>query len=271
MERRRGLFEDLMDIGLKLPLKVASAAAVVIYVGLQVVAIETQAPVTTKTLAGVGAVVQHEFLHAFAEFLQYLVPLCLSIGATVGYFKRTHSKSLLITARANPKIGFASIRWRDFERLVGEAFRQRGYAITGFAGNGPDGVVDLGLAKNGERFLVQCKHWRNRQVGVTVVRELNGVIAAQRAHGGFVVTGGEFSAEAQEFAKSTTIELIDGKALEQLIGRVESGTVTQPSAPECPRCGSAMVQRKAKQGKFAGQSFWGCQQYPKCTGIVQIY
>src|SRR5271170_1329049 len=74
MERRRGLFEDLMDIGLKLPLKVASAAAVVIYVGLHVVAIETQAPVTTKTLAGVGAVVQHEFLHAFAEFLQYLVP-----------------------------------------------------------------------------------------------------------------------------------------------------------------------------------------------------
>ena len=57
------------------------------------------------------------------------------------------------------------------------------------AGQGLDVGVDLGLTKNGERYLVQCKHWRKRQVGVTVVRELNGVVSAQGAHGGFVVTG----------------------------------------------------------------------------------
>jgi restriction system protein len=49
------------------------------------------------------------------------------------------------------------------------------------------------LMKNGERFLVQCKHWRKEQVGVTVARELNGVMAAAGAQGGYVVTGGRFT------------------------------------------------------------------------------
>src|ERR1700734_373084 len=90
------------------------------------------------------------------------------------------------------------------------------------AGQGPDGGVDLGLTKNGQRYLVQCKHWRKRQVGVTVGRELNGVVSAQGAHGGFVVTGGEFSREALEFSKSSGIKLIDGPSLEELIAGIQS-------------------------------------------------
>jgi restriction system protein len=120
--------------------------------------------------------------------------------------------------------------WRDFERLIGEMFRQRGFKVTGFGGNGLDGGADLGLSKNGERFLVQCKHWKKQQVGVTVVRELYGIISAQRAHGGFVVTGGQFTREAREFANTCGVELIDGRALEEL----------------------------------------GCGRHPKCTAILQI-
>jgi restriction system protein len=75
---------------------------------------------------------------------------------------------------------------------------------------------------------VQCKHWRKRQVGVTVVRELNGVVSAHGAHGGFVVTGGEFTREAREFAESCGIKLIDGRKLEELIGDIPS----RQSAPD---------------------------------------
>ena len=123
----------------------------------------------------------------------------------------------LPAAPADPTADLGSMSWRDFERLVGTAFRQRGYTVTGFGGNGSDGAVDLGLMKNGERFLVQCKHWRKQQVGVTVVRELHGVIAAQRAHGGFVVTGGAFTPEARDFARTCEIELIDGLSLGSFI------------------------------------------------------
>lgn len=130
--------------------------------------------------------------------------------------------SLLLVTRADPQAELASMNWRDFERLIGEAFKQRGYTVTGFGGNGPDGGVDLGLMKNGERFLVQCKHWRKHQVGVTVVRELNSVIAAQRAHGGFVVAGGEFTREARDYAQTCAIELIGGSSLESFISAVHA-------------------------------------------------
>ena len=113
--------------------------------------------------------------------------------------------------------GKVAMVWRDFERLVGEMFRHRGFKVTGFGGHSPDAGVDLGLSKNGERFLVQCKHWKKQQVGVTVVRELSGIIAAQRAHGGFVVTGGQFTREAREFAGTCRVELIDGRKLEELL------------------------------------------------------
>jgi restriction system protein len=277
MARRQGLFDDLMSIGLKLPWKVALAAAVVIFVALHVVAIYTQTPVTTTTLAGLGSVVQQGLFHVLAEFLQYVIPAGLLIGTTVGFFKQRRSGELFASARVNPKPTITSMTWRDFERLVGEAFRQQGFTVTGFGGQGPDGGVDLGLSKDGERFLVQCKHWRKQQVGVTVVRELNGVIAAQGARGGFVVTGGQFTKEAEAFADSCNITLVDGAALADLIGNTRANSpaatstpeLTSPTNPTCPKCGTPMVQREAKRGKFAGRSFWGCRGYPKCTGIRQ--
>jgi len=56
--------------------------------------------------------------------------------------------------------------WRDLERLVGEMFRKRGFKVTGFGGRGPDGGVDLGLSRGGERFLVQCKHWKKQSAWI---------------------------------------------------------------------------------------------------------
>jgi restriction system protein len=278
MARRQGFFDDLMSIGLKLPWKVGVAAAVVIFVALHIVAIYTQAPVSAKGLADMGLVVQHGFIHIFAELLQYIIPAGLLIGTTVGYFKQRQSGALFVSARANPKPASTSMSWRDFERLVDEVFRRQGFVVSGFGGQGPDGGVDLGLTKNGQRYLVQCKHWRKRQVGVTVVRELNGVVSAQGAHGGFVVTGGEFSREAREFADSCDIKLIDGPALENLIAEIPSrksaagagDAVVAASKPMCPQCGTAMIQRTAKKGQFAGQPFWGCGRYPKCRGILRI-
>jgi restriction system protein len=278
MPRRQGMFDDLMSLGLKLPWKVGVASAVAIFVALHVVAIVTEAPVGAKTVAELGAVVQRAFIHLFAEVLQYIIPAGLLIGTTVGYFKQRQSGALFVAARANPKPAITSMSWRDFERLVGEVFRRQGFKVSGFGGKGPDGGVDLGLTKDARRYLVQCKHWRKRQVGVTVVRELNGVISAQGAHGGFVVTGGEFSREAREFAEACDIELIDGPKLEQLIAGIPSGNsardlgieVVAQTNPSCPLCGSDMIQRTAKKGQFAGQLFWGCGRYPKCRGILKI-
>ncbi len=39
--------------------------------------------------------------------------------------------------------------------------------------------------------------------------------------------------------------------------------------PECPKCGKPMALRTAKQGKNAGQQFWGCTGYPDCKGTSE--
>jgi len=41
-------------------------------------------------------------------------------------------------------------------------------------------------------------------------------------------------------------------------------------SPTCPKCGADMVHRIAKKGTNAGKVFWGCSNYPRCRGIVNV-
>ena len=38
----------------------------------------------------------------------------------------------------------------------------------------------------------------------------------------------------------------------------------------CPLCGGHLVKRVARSGKYAGSSFYGCSNYPKCRYIKNI-
>jgi restriction system protein len=165
--------------------------------------------------------------------------------------------------------------WQQFEALVGEAFRLQGYTVIETGAGGADGGVDLVLAKGSEKFLVQCKQWKAFKVGVDVVRELYGVMAARSAAGGFVVTSGRFTEEATAFASGRNVKLIDGPKLHRLIRQAsaaEQGTAAAAhaparptSAPACPSCAKSMVKRIAKRGPNAGGEFWGCTGYPKAS------
>lgn len=37
-------------------------------------------------------------------------------------------------------------------------------------------------------------------------------------------------------------------------------------APACPKCAKPMRQRTARKGPHSGKPFWGCTDYPNCTG-----
>lgn len=198
--------------------------------------------------------------------------------------------------RLDSQTGDDSIRglsWQAFEELVCEAFRRKGYLAEVVGSASGDGGVDIRLTRGGETALVQCKQWRAFKVGVPTVRELLGVIVAEGANKGILVTSGRFTAEAVRFAHANPqIQLIDGPALTTLIQSVQAqphvsaianrsaapAAATQrrsaePSpvmrTPTCPLCGSTMVLRQAKRGANAGGTFYGCSRYPACRGIVQ--
>ena len=169
-----------------------------------------------------------------------------------------------------------NLSWQDFERHIAEMYRQKGYSVEETGLGGADGGIDLILKKKREIFLVQCKNWRYEKVGVRIARELFGLVKAHNAAGGILVTSGEFTAEAWEFAKQTKLDLIDGKILISMISHVKDTSSSPPSkgaapsgesAPSCPKCNAPMAKRTAKKGRHAGQAFWGCSRYPSCRGI----
>jgi restriction system protein len=120
----------------------------------------------------------------------------------------------------------------EFELLVGEGLRQQGFLVIE---SGADGGADLVLQKGEQTFLVLCREWRTPKVDVGPVRELHGLMAARGAAGGFVVTTGEFSAAAAEYANACNIRLLSGKKLHEMLEKAKQ-TVTMPLRIE-PRLG----------------------------------
>ena len=163
------------------------------------------------------------------------------------------------------------LTWDEFEKLMAHTFRENGYGVIENNKKGPDGGIDLVLKRNGETTLVQCKHWRTRKIGVSIVRELFGVVKAEKADRGIVVGTGKFTEPAMEFAKLNNLDIIDDS---QLIDMLEkqlpkfSKKKTQSSnidrTIDCPRCDGKFVKRVAKKGNNPGREFLGCSNFPKC-------
>ncbi|MGK2951929.1 MAG: restriction endonuclease [Thiobacillus sp.] len=274
--RKQSPFEDLIEITSMLPWWVGVVLAIVAYVWLHSVA---ATEVTAVAQPGkIGDFVGHTLFKTLAGVGQYLLPFAFLVGAAMSAFGRYKRRALHEQVAGSPdRSALNDMSWQQFEALVGEAFRRKGYAVTEMGGGGADGGIDLALKKEGETFLVQCKQWKAYKVSVTTVRELYGVMAAEGATGGFVVTSGVFTDEARAFAVGRNIELVDGEALHALIRGVSvpakaaaSPAATSAGSPACPVCQSAMVRRTAKRGANSGNEFWGCSQYPGCKGIRAI-
>jgi len=235
--------------------------------------------VTAVSQPGImGGAVSPVLLNTLATLGQYLLPVIFLLGAAVSAYGRYGREAIPGGAATRAEWGaLNAMTWRQFETLVGESFRRKGYSVTKTAG-GSDSDFNLVLKRQGQTFLVQCKQWRAIQVGVNTVRELNVVMTAQGANGGFVVTSGLFTEEAQAFARNHHIELLDGKALHALIHGVtvpdKAGlgplNAVTSGAPFCPECQGRMTLRKAKRGKHAGKTYWCCMRYPDCKGRRRI-
>jgi restriction system protein len=214
-----------------------------------------------------GTVMVGSVVKGLATVGQYLVPLVCIAGTASGVFARRRRQQLFSQAVAADAV-MEGFDWRQFERLVGGWFEQQGYAVLENHFGGADGGVDLRLRKDGRLYLVQCKHWRLQRVGVGIVRELYGVMAATGADGGFVVASGQFTREAREFAEGRNITLVDGLALQWAFAGLRNEPVANrnfpPEVAPCPRCGATMVRRIAQRGANAGKAFWGCSAFPQC-------
>lgn len=284
---RRTGGEALIELIALLPWWACVALAAVSYLVLHKIAGQPPAPIGPpgQMVTGLSAAI----FRGLATGGQYIVPiLCLAAAAVSALGRRERQRLLADTAKSDAPDVLDGMSWREFEMLVGEAFRLQDYRVTETGGGGADGGVDLVLAKGNEKFLVQCKQWKAFKVGVDVVRELYGVMAAKGAAGGFVVTSGRFTADATAFAQGRNVRLVEGAALQQLIEQARASMRASPgsgqgsregaaaavapaaAAPSCPVCAKTMVMRTAKRGANVGTAFWGCVAYPACRGTRQV-
>jgi hypothetical protein len=95
----------------------------------------------------------------------------------------------------------------EFEHLVCEVFRRRGYEVKETPKSGDDGVDGL-LRKEGKLYLLQCKRVK-KGVGAPVVRDFYGAMTHERATGGFLVTTGRTTEAARNWAKGKPITILE--------------------------------------------------------------
>jgi len=164
-----------------------------------------------------------------------------------------------------------AIEWRRFEALCEAFYAQAGFA-TRSQSHGPDGGVDIWLQSRHivAPRIVQCKHWRNTQVGLRDMREFLGVMTSHKLQNGTFVTSSTFTREAAAFANANGIQAQDGTALLKLIHLRTAEQQAELLAvayegeywrPTCASCGIKMVERPAKAGRAA---FWGCANFRRC-------
>jgi len=210
---------------------------------------------------------------AFAAFdtmlpkLADLAALLLLIPMPFAYITGRKKQKLVDTRTDLESI--RSLSWQQFEQLVAAAYRRKGYSTRENLTAGPDGGVDIWLEWGNQLHLVQCKQWRAAKVGVSVVRELYGVMSAEEAASAAIVTSGVFTQEAKNFAEGKSIDLIDGAQLLVFVQNVQTPRPVKASKSFshkniCPKCSNELVKRTAKRGRNTGKQFLGCCTFPKC-------
>ncbi len=272
--RDQGLFDDLVEVTSKFPWWVGVVLAIIAYFALHSLA--TTGVAVTADAKNIGAVVSTQTIKTISIIMQYVLPAALLIGAAASVLGRRKRNVLHDNvAIAGVQGALEEMSWREFEMLVGEFFRQRGFSVEETGVGGADGGVDLVVSSGTNHYLVQCKQWKAWRVGVKTIRELYGVITARGANGGYIVTSGVFTDEAQRFADGCGIELIAGDQLVEMIRTAQTAapkkdSVTAANTPSCPQCGSPMVLRTARKGPQVGSSFWGCSKFPDCHGTRSV-
>lgn len=171
------------------------------------------------------------------------------------------------------------LEWKLFEDVCMEYLKLKNCdaSVTSI---GADGGMDMKVSDNNGNVIAiaQCKAW-NKPIGVSLVRELYGVMAAERVKHGIFLTTSDFSNDAKEFAKGKALMLIDGEEFVSVINRLEdednkkiNKLVYQGDhkTPTCVNCNIKLIKRSTKKGPNAGRGFWGCINYPKCKITMNI-
>lgn len=232
---------------------------------------------------GIGGIAH--FAQPLLSLIWFLVILAAALGAIwvlVAAIRRRRSQTpaaprqptftapLVVTAPAPPSTQalLRQIDWYQFEKVIGRLLTIEGFQVEQLGGAKADGGVDLIARRNGEKILVQCKHWHNWKVKAATIREMVGALKITGGDRMGVYTLNSSTDQAAQLASAQGIRIVTER---EIVHRIESvgasrfADLLDPSKKACPACDRPMVLR---QGNFP--SFWGCSRFPVCREKITI-
>lgn len=112
-----------------------------------------------------------------------------------------------------------SMSGKQFEKLVGEIFRLRGYTIKFTPASGDYGV-DIIASKNGNKIAIQCKRYDSKsKIGNEDILKLSGGQRYYSADSAMLITTSKVTKMAREAAKQIQIKFWERERLFQEIER----------------------------------------------------
>ena len=114
------------------------------------------------------------------------------------------------------------LSWHELKNLVAEAYRCSGYIIMENSAFSTDPTVDLVMRKGANLYLLQCRYWLNRKLGLREVKNLHSLMHEKQASGVFLLTTGIFTNEARHYAAGRPINLVDGIEFVDLLDKVRN-------------------------------------------------
>lgn len=146
------------------------------------------------------------------QALYYLFPAIILIDMIWYWSNRSNRQKAYLEVRRGGIQALKTMSWQDFERFCGLHFESKGYRVQLCGLGGADGGIDLILRRRGKTTMVQCKHWKSR-VSVMTVREMFGIMHANRYDAVIIVALSGYTREAQQWAAGKPISLLSGADL----------------------------------------------------------
>ena len=132
----------------------------------------------------------------------------------------------------------------DFEDVVARMFERMGFTVQQTP-KVKDGGRDAILTKDGKKFLLECKRYKDGSVsGEPQLRGLHSAMTTDRADGGYFVTAGGFSKDAIAFSKTVKIKLVDQYDLiRMMLESSPDATKVETYKVMCRTCGEIVNHR----------------------------
>lgn len=132
------------------------------------------------------------------------------------------SAELMGRLKEHPK-GMLELDPRQFEELIAKLFEGFGFVVQLTVPTHDNGRDVIAIDYHDRRkYLIECKRYREKPVGIAVVQRLNGVIHGEGATKGIIATTSRFTKPAQEFLLSENVKWrLEGRDFDGLVDWLE--------------------------------------------------